>query len=150
MPAKLYRIQLTSEERKQLTDLAEGEAGGKQRRRRANILLLADESPEGEAMKDADIARAMRCQAKTVERVRKNCFERGVDAAVQRAPNSPQRFRRKLDGEAEARLVEIACSEAPEGHARWSLRLLAGRLVELEVVEEISHSTVGRVLKKMR
>ena len=150
MPAKLYRIELSPEERQQLTGIADGETGSKQRRRRANILLLADESPAGEAMKDADIARSMRCQAKTVERVRKNCFEHGVDAAVERAPNAPRRSRRKLDGEAEARLVEIACSEAPEGHARWSLRMRAGRLVELEVVDEISHSTVGRVLKKTR
>lgn len=150
MPAKLYRINLTPEERAELTGVADARSGSKERRRRANILLLSDESGGGPAMTDAEISRALRCRAKTVERVRKNCFERGPEAAVERVPHGPRPRRRTLDGEGEARLVEIACSEAPEGHARWSLRLLAGRLVELEVVGAISPCTVGRVLKKTR
>lgn len=149
MPAKLYRIKLTDEERHHLTEIADGRSGSPQRRRRANILLLCDESEAGAGLKDEDVAKAQRCRIKTVERVRKNCFERGVDAAVERAPN-PRTKPRRLDGEKEARLVEIACSEAPEGHAKWTLRLLADRLVELEIVDEISHSTVGRVLKKTK
>lgn len=148
MPAKLYRIKLTEEERIELTEIADAAAGSKERRRRANILLLGDEAEDGPAMTDAEIATALRCRAKTVSRVRQRCFESGPAAAVERAPGSADVLRRKLDGEAEAKLVEIACSEAPEGHARWSLRLLAGRLVELKIVDAVSHSTVGRTLKK--
>ena len=148
MPAKLYRIKLTPEERGELTAIADARSGSKERRRRANILLLSEESEGGPAMTDSEVARALRCRPKTVERVRKSCFERGPAAAVERAPHRPRPSRRKLDGEAEAKLVEIACSEAPEGHARWSLRLLADRLVELKIVGAVSHSTVGRTLKK--
>jgi hypothetical protein len=79
--------------------------------------------------------------------VRKQYFEEGLQAALNRRP--PKReYHRKLDGEQEARLVALACSQPPEGHARWSLRMLADRLVELEVVEDISHQTVRRTLKK--
>ena len=83
----------------------------------------------------------------TVARVRKQYFEEGLEAALnRRAPNRV--YQRKLDGEQEARLVALACSEPPEGQARWSLRLLADKLVELEIVETVSHQTVRRVLKK--
>ena len=148
MPAKLYRIKLTKEERTGLIEITDATAGSKERRRRANILLLSDESEEGPAMTDAEIATALRCRPKTIARVRQRCFESGPGSAVERAAGSAGLPRRKLDGEAEAKLVEIACSEAPGGHARWSLRLLAGRLVELEIVDSVSHSTVGRTLKK--
>ncbi len=85
----------------------------------------------------------------TISRIRKQYVEEGLEAALnRRAPN--REYHRKLDGEQEARLVALACSEPPEGQARWSLRLLADRLVELEVVEEISYQTVGRILKKTR
>jgi DNA-binding transcriptional ArsR family regulator len=83
----------------------------------------------------------------TVSRVRKQYFEEGLEAALNRRP--PKReYHRKLDGEREARLVALACSQPPGGHARWSLRMLADRLVELEIVEDISHQTVRRTLKK--
>jgi hypothetical protein len=79
--------------------------------------------------------------------VRKQYFEEGLEAALNRRP--PKReYHRKLDGEQEARLVALACSQPPEGHARWSLRMLVDRLVELEIVEDISHQTVRRTLKK--
>jgi hypothetical protein len=150
MPRKKYRIALTTEERDSLVAKADEGGGSKELRRRANILLLSDESPGGGGMKDADIARALRCRAKTVERARKRCFEEGVEAALERRPLAPKPGRKKFDGRAEAQLVEIACSEAPEGHAKWSLRMLADRVVELEIVDGVSHTTVGRVLKKTR
>ena len=79
--------------------------------------------------------------------MRKQYFEEGLEAALNRRP--PKReYHRKLDGEQEARLVALACSQPPEGHARWSLRMLADRLIELEIVEDISHQTVRRTLKK--
>ncbi len=148
MPKKLYRIKLTKEERIELIEIADARSGSKERRRRATILLLSDEAEHGPAMTDAEIATALRCRSKTIARVRQRCFESGPMAAVQRATRSTDSSRRKLDGKAEAKLIEIACSEAPEGHARWSLRLLADRLVELEIVDTLSHSTVGRTLKK--
>ena len=148
MPAKLYRIKLTQEERIELAEIADASSGSKERRRRACILLLSDEAENGPAMTDAEIATALRCRSKTIARVRQRCFESGPTAAVERAVVTSKVPRRKLDGQGEAKLVEIACSEAPEGQARWSLRLLADRLVKLEVVDSISHSTVGRTLKK--
>jgi transposase len=85
----------------------------------------------------------------TVARVRRQYFEEGLEAALNRRP--PKReYHRKLDGEQEARLVALACSQPPEGHARWSLRMLADRLVELEIVEDVSYQTVRRTLKKTR
>ena len=83
----------------------------------------------------------------TVARVRKQYFEEGLEAALNRRPPN-RHYQRKLDGEQEARLLALACSEPPEGQAHWSLRLLADRLVELEVVEDISYQTVRRTLKK--
>jgi hypothetical protein len=82
-----------------------------------------------------------------VARVRKQYFFEGLEAALDRRPPNRE-YRRKLDGEQEARLLALACSEPPEGQARWSLRLLADKLVELEIVEEVSHQTVRRILKK--
>lgn len=84
----------------------------------------------------------------TVERVRRRCCERGVEACLERKPQENPSRPRKLDGEAEARLVLIACSEAPEGRSRWTLSLLADRLVELNVFESVSKSTIQRGLKK--
>jgi hypothetical protein len=149
MPAKIYRIALTQQERVELRGIADAGSGSKERRRRAKILLLADEGAGGPAFKDADIMAAEGCRSETVAKVRKRCFESGVEACVERRL-PPPRHRRKLDGRGEAELFKIACGPAPQGHARWSLRLLADRLVELEVVDAISHSTVGEALKKTR
>ncbi len=113
----------------------------------ARILLKADESPEGAGWVDETIAEAVETSQPTVSRVRKQYFCEGLEAALNRRP--PKReYHRKLDGEKEARLIALACSEPPEGQARWSLRLLADRLVELEVVDDVSHQTVRRTLKK--
>jgi len=146
--AKKYRIRLTEEERTGLQDIVVKGKEAAHRRRHAHILLLADESTDGKGMKDEDIAAAALVTVRTVERVRKRCVEEGLCAALERRE---QKNRRKpvLDGEGEARLVAIACSSPPEGHARWTLRLLADKLVELEVVESISRETVSKVLKKM-
>jgi len=112
------------------------------------ILLKADQSPQGPGWVDDAVAEAVEPSQPTVARVRKQYFRESLQAALnRRAPN--REYHRKLDGEQEkARLVALACSEPPEGRARWSLRLLADRLVELEIVEEISYQTVDRTLKK--
>jgi DNA-binding transcriptional ArsR family regulator len=114
----------------------------------ARILLKADQSPEGGAgWVDEAIADAVETSQPTVSRVRKRYVQEGLEAALDRRPPNRE-YRRKLDGEQEARLIALACSEPPEGQARWSLRLLADKLVELEVVEEVSYQTVRRTLKK--
>lgn len=145
--AKKYRIKLSEEERLSLTEMVTKAKAAAYKCRHAHILLLADENAEGGGMKDEDIAAALFAGVRTVERVRRRCVEEGLSAALERRE---QKNRRKpvLDGEEEARLAAIACSSPPEGHARWSLQLLADRLVELEVVESISRETVSKALKK--
>ena len=148
MPAKLYRVKLTEEEQAELTSLVNKGKGAARRITRARILLLADENRSDGGWKDADIVKALAVSQATVERTREKCVELGIETALNQA--RPQKKKERcLDGEAEARLVQLACSEAPNGHERWSLRLLANRLVELKVVETVSHETVRTTLKKM-
>ena len=139
MPNKKHHIRLSGEERLQLeTILRKGKANA-HRQRHARILLLADtDGPEG-GWSDSRIARAAHTSIPTVERVRRICVEHGLERALER--QDPEReYLRKLDGKAEAQLIALCCGAAPEGRARWTLRLLAGRLVELEIVESISHA----------
>lgn len=148
MPAKIYKVTLTNEERTQLTAVASKGKGNARRMRRAQILLLADENQPDGAWKDADIAKALNAHARTVERTREKCVLEGVEEALNHT--RPQKKRSKvLDGMAEARLVQLACSEAPDGLDRWTLQMLANKLIELEVVETVSHETVRTTLKKM-
>jgi hypothetical protein len=112
------------------------------------MLLLADESQPDGAWKDADIAQALSAHARTVERTREKCVMEGVESALNHT--RPKKKRSKvLDGAAEARLVQLACSEAPDGLDRWTLQMLADELIELEVVETVSRETVRTTLKKM-
>ena len=148
MPAKIYRVSLTKEEREELTALVNKGKGQASRLRRARILLMADEAQEGGGWKDADIAKALGAYVRTAERTRQKCVEMGIDAALNHARHQKKR-KKVLDGEAEARLVQLACSEAPDGREQWSLQLLADKLIELEVVETVSRETVRTTLKKM-
>jgi transposase len=113
----------------------------------ARILLKADAAEGGPAWDDAAIAAALDCGTRTVARVRKKYAEAGLDSAVRRKKPTGRRYR-KLDGEQEARLIALACSPAPGGRGRWTLKLLADHLVELEVVDAVSDETVRRTLKK--
>jgi transposase len=144
---KKYPVILTQTEREQLKDLIAAGTAPARKLTHARILLKADQSPQGPAWVDEEVADAVEVSQPTVSRVRKQYFEEGMEAALNRRPPNRE-YHRKLDGEQEARLVALACSEPPEGQARWSLRLLADRMVELEVVEEISYQTVRRTLKK--
>jgi DNA-binding transcriptional ArsR family regulator len=144
---KKYPVILTQTEREQLKDLIAAGTAPARKLTHARILLKADQSPQGPAWVDEEVADAVEVSQPTVSRVRKQYFEEGMEAALNRRPTNRE-YHRKLDGEHEARLVALACSEPPEGQARWSLRLLADRMVELEVVEEISYQTVRRTLKK--
>lgn len=145
---KIHKVTLTKEERDMLTALVSKGKGNARRLRRARMLLLADEKRPGGAWKDVDIAQALSAHVRTVERIREKCVQEGLEAALNHT--RPQKTRSKrLDGRAEARLVQLACSEAPDGHERWTLQMLADKLIELEVVETVSYETVRTTLKKM-
>lgn len=145
--AKLHHVRLTEAERAALRDLTTKGTTGAQRHRRARVLLLADGGRSDQAIADAlQVGRA------TVERTRRRYAAEGLGVALARRPQRRPSRTPKLDGVAEAHLVALACSGPPAGRARWSLRLLADRLVELVAVEggTLSHETVRRTLKKTR
>lgn len=142
-----YVVTLTKEERQGLTGLISAGKGAARRLAHARILLKADQGPGGPGWTDDAIAVAVEGSRPTVERVRKRFVEDGLEAALD--PRPPRReYRRKLDGEQEAHLVALVCGPPPAGRVRWTLRLLADRLVELEIVEAVAHETVRQVLKK--
>ena len=144
---KIYRVRLTPEERGQLLELLSKGKSAARTLMHARILLKADEGVDGPRLSDETIADALEVNRSTVERVRIRCVEEGFEAALRPRP-SRQLHPRKLDGIQEAHLVTLACSPAPDGHGRWTLRLLADKLVELEIVDGISHETVRQTLKK--
>ena len=144
---KKYPVNLSETERDDLKRLIASGTAPARKLTHARILLKADEAPKGDGWVDERIAEAVESSQPTVSRVRKQYFEDGLQAALNRRPPNRE-YHRKLDGEQEARLLALACSEPPEGRARWSLLLLADRMVELEVVDEVSYQTVRRTLKK--
>lgn len=142
---KKYLVTLSEEERQQLEQLlAKGKAAARTLRH-AQALLKADQSA---GWKDADIADAFALSVRTVERLRQRFVEDGFEAALK--PPVVPRLPRKVDGVLEAHLIALACSDPPQGRQRWTLRLLAGKLVELELVASISHEGVRQALKKTR
>ena len=145
--AKRYRVTLTHEEREQLRLMISRGKGDARRLAHARILLQADEAEGGPRRTDEQIASALDAGTRTVERVRERFVEQGLEAALLPRP-SRRVYARKLDGRQEARLIALACSEPPAGKARWTLRMLADEMVELEVVESLSHETVRQALKK--
>jgi transposase len=144
---KRYVVKLSSEEREQLEGLINRGREAAYRRRHAHVLLLVDEGEQGPALIDKDAAERTGFTRRSVEQIRERCVTEGLSSALERKKRSRHRSR-KLDGEGEARLVSIACSDAPEGYARWTLHRLADRLVELNVVDSISHECVRQILKK--
>ena len=144
---KKYIVTLTEAERQMLQAMLSRGKAAARKLTHARILLKADASPGGPNWDDAAIAQGLEVGRATVERVRKELVEEGLDAALNR--RRPRReYDRTLDGDGEAHLVALACSQAPEGRSRWTLRLLADRMVRLEYVDEVSKDTVSRVLKK--
>ena len=140
-----YVVELTDEQRQGLERVVNCGRESARKITRARILLKAD---EGEP--DGEIAQALGVGLATVGRVRKRFAEGGPDIAVRRRPQPPRPAKRKLDGEAEAKLVMLACSRAPDGHEHWTLDLLAERMVKLNYVPAVSRDTVARALKKTR
>jgi DNA-binding transcriptional ArsR family regulator len=144
---KKYTVTLTETERDELEKLIAAGTAPARKLTHARILLKADQGPLGSGWVDERIAEAVEVSQPTISRIRKQYVEEGLTAALDR--RAPRRqYRRKLDGEQEAHLIALACGAPPEGHARWSLRLLADKAVELEIVDEVSYQTVGRILKK--
>jgi len=144
-----YRVTLTSEERAELEALTRTARTNARRFLYARALLLCDAGPEGPAWTVADASEAMGVTPRTIEHLKKRFVEEGLDAALERRrPDKPPRTV-IFDGTFEARLVALACSEAPEGRRRWTVRLLAEKAVELTFASKVSHMTVQRVLKKM-
>ena len=144
---KKYRVQLTEEEQQELRVLVSKGRAAAYKQTHARILLLSNEGCQGGAMKDEEISRSLQVGTATVERVRRRCVEAGVDAALGRKEQLNRR-QKKLDGQGEAHLVALAGAEPPPGRVSWTLKLLADRLVEGEIVESISPETVRQTLKK--
>lgn len=147
---KVFIVRLTDEDRLELESLIRKGKAAAIRLMRARILLKADQGDKGDAWTDAEIAEAVNVAPKTVFNTRRRWVEEGLEAALNRKKQERPSRIRKLDGKAEAKLVATCCGPAPQGRVRWTLRLLADKLVELEAVESISPETVRRTLKKMR
>lgn len=144
-----YVVRLTSDERKMLFELIKKGRANKEKLNRARILLKADCGEEGENWDDNKIAEALYVSQKTVFNTRQALVEEGLDKTLDRIPIQKKR-KRIIQGEEEAYLIALACSEPPEGHCKWTLRLLADKMVELEYVDSVSHETVRDALKKMK
>jgi len=144
---KKYIVRLTLNERQALEDLVHKGKAAASRRSHAQILLWADEGRHGPGLLDSEVADRVEVNERTVSRLRQRCVEEGLDAALERKPRVREK-KRVLDGDGEAHLVALMCSEPPAGQSRWTLHLLGDRLVELGIVESISHETVRQLLKK--
>ena len=145
---KKYVVRLSAEERDQLNDLIRSGKRSAQLLTKARILLKADVPDAGEGWSDSAIAGALDTSIANIERTRRLLVEEGFEAVLTRKYNPNSARPRIFDGVAEAKLIALACSPAPEGYARWSLRLLEEKVVELNIVGKTSDNTIGRTLKK--
>lgn len=147
---KKYVVRLSADERAGLEAMVRKGMGQAQLLTKARILLKADVSDAGEGWSDSRIAEALDTSIPTIERTRRRLVEEGFDAVLTRRTNPASARQRIFDGEAEAKLIALTCGPAPAGHARWSLRLLEEKVVELQIVDRASDNTIGRTLKKTR
>jgi transposase len=145
--AKKYRVTLTAEERSELEAMISRGKASARKLAHARVLLQADEADGRPARTDQEIASALDVSTRTVERVRQRFVEGGLQPALLPRPTK-RIYARALDGAQEAHLIALACSKPPDGRKAWTMRLLADKLVELEVVPSISDETVRRSLKK--
>lgn len=151
MPKIRYQVKLSKEERIELSRLASTSRGTPQKIKNALILLAVDCGEFQETRStDEQVAAILDIDRSRIYRVKRDCVEHSIETAL--TGRTADRFHRPrlLDGEQEARLVALACGKPPAGHSQWSLRLLADKLVELEIVPSVSHATIGNVLKKMK
>src|ERR1700736_3601169 len=145
---KRYVVRLSADEREQLEALIRKGKSPAQRLLKARILLKADASEAGEGWSDSGIIKAMETSASMIYRVRRQLVEEGFEAVLNRKQRATPAGSRIFDGEKEAKLIALACSRPPKGRARWTLRLLENKVVELHIVDRASDSTIGRTLKK--
>jgi transposase len=143
---KRYIVRLSDEERQQLLALTSRGKAATYKIKHANILLQVDAGGPHQA--DHDVAKTFHCHVNTVRNVRQRFVEQGLEAALARKPQEQPSRQSVLDGSQEAHLIALRCGEPPEGHSKWTLRLLADQLVALDIVESISHETVRQALKK--
>ena len=145
---KKYIVRLSNLECATLKKLITSGRGPARMFARARILLKADQSDDGPGWSDERISEAFDVTVQTIERVRKQLVEEGFDAVLSRREYKQKVSRKKIDGDVEARLIALSCSDPPEGRTRWTLRLLADKVVELGYVENISHEAIRQTLKK--
>jgi len=144
-----YTILLSKTEVQELNEIISKGRHTSQAFRSAYILLNCDKGvySDDTGIKNEEISKVLKIGERTIDRVKKKFIEEGFEGVLERRP-SGQNYKKKIDGDIEAKLVQLCCSEPPEGFAKWSLRLLADRMVELKYIDYISHVTVGEVLKK--
>ena len=142
-----YTIKLTKSEVEELMSIINKGSHTSQTFRVAYILLNCDEGKFSEKVTNEQISKVLKVGMRTIDRVKKRFIEEGFETVLERRPTQ-RVYERKMDGDTEAKLVKLCCSEPPKGFAKWSLRLLADKMVELKYVEAISHVTVRSVLKK--
>ena len=145
---KKYIVQLSPEDRERCTDLVRSGTAPARTWMHARVLLKADSGPEGPGWTDAAIAEAMEVSTVTVAKIRQRFVSEGLEATLNHYRGPNREYPHKLDGRQEAQLLALAHSAPPEGHTQWSLRLLAGKMVELEYVDSLSAMTVSRTLKR--
>jgi len=145
---KKYIVRLSREERFTLKKLLISGRGSGRMFTRVRILLKADQSDEGSAWSDEKISESFDVTVQTIERVRKQLVEEGLEAVLSRHPYTQKLSRKKIDGDVEAHLIALCCSDPPKGRVRWTLRLLADKVVELGYVDSISYEAVRQTLKK--
>jgi len=142
-----FRIKLTKAEVDELKSIINKGSHTSQTFRAAYILLNCDEGEYSEKVTNEQLAKVLKIGMRTIDRIKRRFIEEGMDATLERKPTS-RLYERKIDGDVEAKLVALCCGKPPKGHARWSLRLLADKMVELNYVESVSYVKVREVLKK--
>jgi len=142
-----YKVTLTKEEREELESIINKGRHTSQKFRNAYVLLNCDEGEYSEKATNSEISKILKVGMRTIDRIKKRFVQDGFDAILERKPTSRE-YEKKADGDFEARLIALSCSEPPKGFSRWSLRLLADKIVELQIVDSVSHETVRTVLKK--
>lgn len=145
---KKFIVRLSAEERESLERLVSTGTATAKKLRRARVLLLVDQGAKGPNLIDKEAAKVVGINVRSVEIIRQDLCEKGLAASIERKRYESKTRTRKIDGEVEARLIAISCSSPPEGYAEWSLRLLADKVVEMNILDEVSHETIRRALKK--
>ena len=142
-----YKVTLTKEEREQLTAIISKGSHSAQQYRNAYILLNCDESEHNEKIINEEVSRVLKVSMRMIDRVKQRFVEDGFESCLERKPVVKTKTK-KIDGEIEAHLIALSCGKAPDGFSKWSLRLLADKMVELRYVDNISYETIRKALKK--